>query len=67
MAVIGASGDRLVDTGTATYRALVPVQRLRDSKVRAAFLDDLLKPSPRGYVGQDKVLFLPPGIALSPD
>ncbi|VDB92184.1 unnamed protein product [Peniophora sp. CBMAI 1063] len=52
--VIGEDADRLVDTGTSAYRALIPVQRLHDANIRKEFLEDLLKPSPRGYIGLDK-------------
>ncbi|VDB84926.1 unnamed protein product [Peniophora sp. CBMAI 1063] len=52
--VFGADGDRLVDTGTVAYRALVPVQRLRAAGVKEEFL----KPMPRGYLGEEKHIII---------
>lgn len=49
--VFGSEGDRLVNTGTSAYRALVPTERLRAAGIK----EELLKPIPRGYLGQDKV------------
>ncbi|KZV66695.1 FAD/NAD(P)-binding domain-containing protein [Peniophora sp. CONT] len=48
--VFGAKDDRLVNTGTSAYRALIPTQRLKGAGVK----DELLQSEPRCYLGQEK-------------
>ena len=55
MIVFGEEGNRLVFTGTSVYRALVPTERMRAAGVK----EELLKPIPKGYMGQEKVRLSP--------
>ncbi|KZV73541.1 FAD/NAD-P-binding domain-containing protein [Peniophora sp. CONT] len=48
--VLGEQGERLVDTGSRTYRQIVPMQRLLDAGVK----EELLRPQSHIWLGSDK-------------